>query len=185
MSMLVRLHNGVFFSIQRALEDWLLGTLARLVFAGVLFMFFWNSAMTKLGEGLNGLLTLDVGAYVQILPQRMEAVSYDPAALSTFEKATVYAGTYAEIILPVLIVVGLFTRIAAVGMIGFIIVMTWTDITQHGVDAATIGAWFDRDASSLIADQRSLWGFLLLLLALKGPGPISLDGLFGRLWIAR
>ena len=185
MSLLVRLHNGVFYSIQRALEDWLLGTLARLVFAGVLFVFFGNSAMTKLGEGLSGLLELDIGAYAQILPKRMEEVGFDPTALSQFEVATVYAGTWAEVVLPILIVAGLFTRLAAVGMIVFVAVMTWTDITAHGVGAEAIGAWFDRASDAPIADQRALWVFLLTVLALKGPGPISLDALFGRLWVTR
>lgn len=179
--LLVRLHNTVFFTLQRLLEDWLLGTLARLVFAGVLFMYFWQSAMTKLGDGIAGLVNLSPGAYAQILPKQMEAVSYDPSQLGTFEHILVYAGTYGEILLPVLIMAGLFTRLAAVGMIGFIAVMTWTDITQHGADAATIGAWFDKNPASPIADQRSLWTFLLVVLALKGPGPLSLDALLGRM----
>ncbi|WP_420393347.1 DoxX family protein [Acuticoccus sp.] len=183
--MLVRLHNSVAVSVQRITEDWLIATLARLVFAGVFLIYFLNSVRTKLGEGLAGLVDLDDGAYVQILPREMEAVGYDPAALTGLEQATVYAGTFGELILPVLIVAGLFTRIAAVGMIVFVAVMTYTDIAAHGASAETIGAWFDNLAGSAIADQRALWGFLLLVLALKGPGPLSLDALLGRLWVAR
>ncbi|MEM0907790.1 MAG: DoxX family protein [Pseudomonadota bacterium] len=179
--LLVRLHNSVFSALQRLLDGWLISSLARLVFAGVLFVYFWNSAMTKLGDGIMGLFSLSVGAYAQILPKQMEAVSFDPSALPLVSHLIVYAGTYAEIVLPVCIVVGLFTRLASIGMIGFIAVMTWTDITQHAVDAATIGAWFDRDSGSAIADQRSLWVFLLIVLALKGPGPLSLDALWGRI----
>lgn len=179
--MLVRLHNRLFGALQRLFADWLIGTAARLVFAGVLLVYFLNSARTKFGDGLAGLIDLDDGAYVQILPKQMEAVGYDPAALGLFETITVYAGTYAEAVLPVLIVAGLFTRLAALAMIGFVAVMTYTDITAHGADAATIGAWFDNLAGSAIADQRSLWLFLLLVLALKGPGPLSLDAVFGRL----
>jgi len=179
--MLVRLHNAVFFGLQRITEDWLIGTLARLVFAGVLLVYFLNSARTKFGDGLSGLFNLDVGAYAQILPTRMEAVAYDPSQLTELEHVIVYAGTYGEALLPVLVVIGLFTRLASLGMIGFIAVMTYVDITAHGVDAATIGAWFDRNASAVIADQRALWAFLLLTLVIKGPGPISLDALLGRM----
>lgn len=179
--MLVRLHNFVFHSIQRLVEDWLLGTVGRIVFAGVFLVYFLNSARTKLGDGLMGLFNLSDGAFVQILPKAFEAAGYDRAGLSTLDVVIVYAGTYAEILLPILIVAGLFTRLAALGMIGFIAVMTYVDINAHGVDAATIGAWFDNSASSAIADQRSLWAFLLLVLVVKGPGPLSLDHLFGRM----
>ncbi|MEM6763140.1 MAG: DoxX family protein [Pseudomonadota bacterium] len=179
--MLARLHNTVFHGIQSLFDDWLLGTLARIVFAGVLFVYFWNSAMTKLGDGVMGLFNLSVGAYAQILPKQMEAVSFDPSQLDTLSHVIVYAGTYGEIILPVCIVLGLFTRLAAIGMIAFVAVMTYVDLTQHAVDAATIGAWFDNQSGSVIADQRSLWAFLLITLVIKGPGPISLDWLLGRM----
>jgi putative oxidoreductase len=179
--MLVRLHNAVFFSIQRLCEDWLIGTVGRIVFAGVLFMYFFNSAMTKFRDGFP---FVSVGAYAQILPKRMEEVGFDPSQLDTMEHVIVYAGSYGEIILPVLVVAGLFTRIAALGMIGFIAVMTYVDITAHGADAATIGAWFDNQAGAPIADQRSLWAFLLLTLVIKGPGPVSLDAILGR-WARR
>ncbi len=178
--MLVRLHSYVFHSIERLLGSWFLGTLGRVIFAGVFLVYFLNSARTKLGEGIMGFFTLSDGAFVQILPKAFEAAGYDRAGLSTIEIVIVYAGTYAEIILPILIVVGLFTRLAALGMIGFVAVMTYVDITGHAVDASTIGSWFDNDASSAIADQRSLWMFLLATLVLTGPGPISLDRLFGR-----
>ncbi len=179
--MVVRLHNAFFLKLQRFLEDWLIGTMGRLVFAGVLLIYFWNSAMTKLGDGVAGIINLSPGAYAQILPKEMEAVSFDPSQLGVIEHIIVHLGTYAEFILPALIVFGLFTRLASLGMIAFIAVMTWTDITQHGADAATIGSWFSAESGSVIADQRSLWVFLLVCLTLKGAGPISLDALFGRM----
>jgi len=176
----VRLHNAVFHRLQRLLDAWFLGTLARVVFAGVLFTYFWNSAMTKLGDGVTGLFNLSVGAYAQILPKQMEAVSFDPSALPAISHVIVHAGTYGEILLPLAVVAGLFTRLAAIGMTVFIAVMTWTDITQHEIDASDIGGWFNRDPSALIADQRSLWVFLLLVLVVKGPGLFSLDHVLGR-----
>ena len=93
-----------------------------------------QGARVPIGDGIAGLWNLSAGAYVQILPKQMEAAGYDPSALGTVDHLVVYAGTYAEIVLPVLVVAGLFTRLAALGMIGFIAVMTWTDITAHGVD---------------------------------------------------
>ena len=54
------------------------------------------------------------------------------------------AGIYAGFILPVLIVAGSMTRLAALGMIGFIVVQSYVDVVFHHVDAATIGALFDR-----------------------------------------
>lgn len=177
--MLVRLYNSLFHAVDRLFGAWLLGTLGRLVFAGVLLVYFLNSARTKLGEGIMGIVHLSDGAFVQILPTAFEAAGYDRSALPTIDVVIVYAGTYAELILPVLIVAGLFTRLAALGMIGFVAVMTYVDITGHHVDATTIGSWFDNVPGSVIADQRALWVFLLLTLVLKGPGPISLDWLFG------
>ena len=88
-------------------------------------------------------------------------------------------GSYAEVILPLLIVVGLFTRLAALGMITFVLVQTYVDIAFHGVDDATIGAWFDNVSSAAVLDH-DLIDVLFLFLILKGAGSISLDALFGR-----
>ncbi len=180
MRTLARFHGAAFGGLQRLCGDWFLPTLARFLFAAVLLVYFWQSATTKIGDGLLGVFTLSAGAYVQIFPKRMEAVGYDPGQLSFLEHLIAYAGTYAEFILPALVVAGLFTRLASLGMIVFIAVMTYVDVTGHGVDAQTIGAWFDRVATAPIADQRALWVFLLLVVVTKGPGPVSLDRLLGR-----
>ncbi|MBL4599521.1 MAG: DoxX family protein, partial [Rhizobiaceae bacterium] len=89
---------------------------------------------------------------------------------------------YGEFLLPLLVVIGLFTRIASLGMIGFILVQSYVDIVFHKADAETIGAWFDRDSSSLIMDQRLLWVFLLIVLVVKGAGTISIDTVIGKWW---
>lgn len=131
MSALVSLHNAIFSRLDRA-GDWLLPTLARYVFASTLLLYFWASGMTKVGDGLFGLLQPSVGAYVQIFPKAMEAVSFDVSQLGLFHWAVVTAGTLAEFILPLLIVIGLFTRLASIGMIGFVIVQSLTDLYGHG-----------------------------------------------------
>ncbi|MCV2893277.1 DoxX family protein [Lentibacter sp. XHP0401] len=151
--------------------------LARLTFSAVLLHYFIASGLTKLGEGLFGFLNPSAGAYAQIFPKAMEAVTYDISQLTVFHWAVVTGGTIAEFALPALIVVGLFTRLAALGMIGFVIVQSLTDLYGHGgIDhEGTLGAWFDRASDSLILDQRALWVFLLATLVLKGGGWLSLD----------
>jgi putative oxidoreductase len=152
--------------------EWLLPTLGRLVFAGVLFGYFWASAMTK----LDGPFTPSLGAYAQIFPKAFEAVGFDVGQMGLWHRLVVLAGTWAEFALPVLIVLGLLTRLAALGMVGFIVVQSLTDIVGHG---AAAGAWFDRASDALILDQRAFWVFLLAVLVLKGPGPFSADRFLG------
>lgn len=95
--------------------------------------------------------------------------------MSGLDTSIVLAGTYAEFILPALIALGLFTRLASVGMIGFISMMSCVDISGHNADATTIGQMFDRLPYGIIMDQRLLWVFVLSILAIKGAGPLSLD----------
>ena len=175
MTALIRLHDIVFGALA-ATAPWLLQTLARAVFAGVLFVYYWHSAGTK----LDGVFTPSLGAYAQIFPRATEAAGYDVSQLTAVHTAIVLAGSWAEYLLPVLIVAGLFTRLAAVGMIGFVAVQSWVDVTGHGLGAADIGAWFDRNPASLLMDQRAFWLFLLVVLAVKGAGPLSADRLLAR-----
>ena len=152
----------------------ILPTLARFIFAATLLFYFWNSANTK-WEGTP--FTPGVGGYAQIFPKVMESVGYDVSQMSLFHWAVVVAGTLAEYILPLLIVLGLFTRFAALGMIGFVTVQSLTDLYGHGgiEHAATVGAWFDGLPTGAILDQRSFWMLLFITLVLQGAGPISLD----------
>ncbi|GLQ27213.1 DoxX family membrane protein [Sulfitobacter pacificus] len=172
MTALLSLYATIVAKLERA--DWLLPTVARFLFAAILLVYFLNSGLTKLGEGFSGIWTPSVGAYAQIFPRVLEAAGYDTDALSFFHKIIVLAGTWAEFILPVLIVLGLLTRLAALGMIGFVTVQSLTDIYGHGATDA-LGAWFDRFPDAVILDQRALWVFLLLVLVIKGAGPLSFD----------
>lgn len=167
--------------------EWLLPTLARFVFAAVLLAYFWASGMTKLGDGLLGIFQPSTGAYAQIFPKAFEAVGYDSSQLSLFHWAVVVAGTVAEFILPLLILLGLMTRIAALGMMGFIAVQSLTDLYGHGgiEHAETLGAWFDRLPDSVILDQRAFWMLALVTLVIKGAGPISVDALLRNGPLAR
>lgn len=158
-------------------DAWLLGSLARLLFLAVLAVFFWQSALTKLGTGL---FDPSRGAYFQVVPWAMEAAAYNPANLGFGAHLLVLLATWAEFLLPLLVVLGLFTRLASLGMIGFILVMTLVDLAFHGLKPEIVGTLFDNRADGLW-DRRLLWIFLLAVLVLKGPGPVSLDRLLGRL----
>lgn len=182
MNALIYLHRSAFGLIERLAGNWLLPTLARFTFAATLFLYFWNSALTKTGEGLFGIFSPPLGAYAQIWPKAFEAAGYDVSAMSWFQWLVVVAGTSAEFLLPVLIVVGLFTRLAALGMIGFVFVQSLTDYYGHGARDVpeTFGAWFDRVPDSLILDQRLFWMMILATILFKGAGPLSLDRVLTR-----
>ena len=145
-------------------------TLARLVFAGTLLIYYWNSGMTKVGDGLFGVFNPSLGAYAQIFPKQMEAVGYDSSQLGFFTWPVAVAGTWAEFVLPALLLVGLLTRLAALGMIGFVWVQTFTDVTGHGVK---LGGLFDNTIT--LMDQRVMWTFLFVVIVINGAGPLSLD----------
>ena len=181
MSFIQSLHHSFFGLISRLAGDWFLPTAARFVFAAVLAGYFWQAGLTKLGDGLFGFLNPSTGAYVSILGEEtLLAYDFDTANVPFLLDVVVYLGTWAEFILPALIIVGLFTRVAALGTAIFIAVQTFVDIAVHKVAGETIGAWFDRDSASLIMDQRALWYLLLAILVIKGAGFLSLDHLLSR-----
>ena len=177
-----KLYKSLFGTIQKIAGDWFLGLTARLVFSSVTMIYFLNSALTKVGSGFPDFLIPTTGAYAQMLPEITKAVSYDIDKISFFPYGLIVTfGTYAEFVLPVLILIGLFTRLSAIAMIGFIFVLTYVDITAHGIGAKTIGMPFDRIQDQVVADQRLLWIFPLLYLVIRGAGKISVDGLLSPL----
>ncbi len=178
--MLINLFTAALRWLDRQADA--LPLLARIVFAGVLAVFFWASAATKLDSFPFGL---SLGAYAQIFPRAVEAAGYDLAQLSALHTIIALLGTYAEFILPALIILGLATRLAALGMIGFIAVMSAVDVWGHRASAETLGAWFDREPSALLLDQRALWAVLLAVLVLRGAGPLSLDRVFAARYARR
>ena len=179
---LIEFYRQTVRQVEAMLDGWFLGLLARLVFLAVLLPYYINSALTK----FDSPFSIADSAYYQIALPAVDAAGGDVSAVSLFPWGLmVLFGSYGEIILPLLLVAGLSTRIAALGMIGFIIVQTLTDILVHNVDATTIGALFDRFPDSVILDQRLLWIFPLVFLAVKGAGLLSLDKLLCAVWTRR
>ncbi len=173
MTALFGLYHRIAALLARASDEGL-PLLARLVFAAVLFGYFWASGLTKVGDGL---FSPSTGAYAQIYPRVFEAAGYDASQMSMFQTLIVLAGTFAEFALPILIVIGLFTRLAALGMVGFVVVQSLTDIVGHKAGPETVGAWFDRMSDAVILDQRAFWVLLLAILVGKGAGALSVDRL--------
>ena len=182
MNFFFRIYGAVFDPVER-FGDIVVPTLARFLFAAILFFYYWNSGLTKLGgEGFPALLEPTFNAFAQIFPKGAEAAGYDITQATQFQKLVILAGTWSEFILPILILLGVLTRVAAIGMIGFVVVQSLTDLFGHGgwSDPKTLGAWFDGAPDGIILDQRMLWIFLLLVLVVRGAGPISVDGFVNR-----
>lgn len=179
ITIVVDAHDRLFGALARGLERWFIELGARLLFASILMVYYLNSATTKVGEGLFGVLAPSAGAFAQIAPPIAEQFEYDTTAIPFFPwHLIVILGTVAEFVLPVLIVLGLFTRLAALGMIGFVVIQTFVDIAFHG---AAGGALFNVQSSELF-DQRLLWLFPLLVLVIKGAGSVSVDAVLRHYW---
>jgi putative oxidoreductase len=144
-----------------------IGIASRGLFVLLLLPYYVNSAMTKIdGFGLSA------GAFAQILPPIAEQYLYDTSAIPFFPwHLIVWVGTLGEFVLPILIIAGLFTRLAALGMIGFVVVQTVVDVVFHG---AALGALANGLPTELI-DHRLLWISLLVALVFAGGGKLSVD----------
>lgn len=167
MKSLISLHNQAFSKVANA--EWIVPTLARLVFVAVLLMYYWNSATLKID---GSIFTPSAGAFGQIFPKAAEAAVYDVSQMNILQRLVIFLGTVAEFVLPMLLLIGLLTRLSALAMIGFVMVQTLVDVTGHGVK---LGVLFDN--TQTLIDERTLWVFLFAIIALKGAGPLSLDRL--------
>jgi putative oxidoreductase len=85
-------------------------------------------------------------------------------------------------VLPVLLVLGLATRIAAFGMIGLIAMTVVIDIFARSAPPEVIGALSDASPHDPISDLRLLWITVLAVPAVLGGGGLSLDALIRHLW---
>jgi len=78
-------------------------------------------------------------------------------------------GTFGELFFPALLVLGLFSRVAALGLFAvnaLAVVSYWHVIGDEGYEAALA--------------QHVLWGFMLAVIAVCGAGNLSQDALLAR-----
>lgn len=150
--------------------------MSRGVFAAVLLPWFIIGGLTKIGG-----LTLSMGPTVDGLPLALGAFfAYVPGKVGSLETGLpgfdittqVYVGlmVFAELILPVLIVLGMFARFGATFLALHQTVFFFTT-------ASTDDFWalFDASPFDIFPDQLLLWVMLMAPLALFGPGPLSVD----------
>lgn len=181
MTSLISFYDSLMAWVEK-IGDLLTPHLARFTIAATLLVYFWKSAALKTGDGLFGIFEVTSGGFGQIFPKQAEAVLWDVTQMTAFQKFVVISGTWAEFILPLMIAIGLFTRFAAIGMIGFIVVQSLTDLFGHGgfAHVETLGRWFDKAPDSAILDQRLFWCFVLVMLVIKGGGALSVDTLLRK-----
>jgi putative oxidoreductase len=118
---------------------------------------FFTSGWLKFGNFLNDDWESTTFLFEEIHPIPFLNPSF--AAIS---------GTAAELILPVLLVLGLFARLGAVGLLVMTAMIQFAVPADYGIQH----------------DQHYFWMFLLGMIVLKGPGRISLDHLIQK-WLKK
>jgi putative oxidoreductase len=109
---------------------------------------FFKAGLTKIANWPATLYLFENEYAVPLLPPELAA----------------YLGTAAELALPILLVLGLGTRFAALALFVFniVAVLSYPDLNAAGLA------------------QHQMWGLLLLVTLLHGPGKLAIDH-----WIAR
>ncbi|KZY61157.1 hypothetical protein A3742_25490 [Oleiphilus sp. HI0071] len=122
------------------------------VFRLAMAQVFWAAGMSKIASWSS---TLDLFAYeyaVPLIPSTMAA----------------YMATGAELLFPVLLVLGLGTRVAAGGLfiLNAVAAISYPDISPAGMN------------------DHYFWGAVLLSVFFYGPGRLSIDHFIARKWKA-
>lgn len=125
-----------------AIEQYLIPVILLLIRLWVCWVFF-RSGMIKFNSWDSTLYLFEYEYQVPLLPWLWAA----------------YLGTTAELILPVLLVIGLFSRLTALALFGFNIIAVISYPTLWP------GGFYDHQ----------LWGLMLLICVLWGAGSISVD----------
>lgn len=122
------------------------------VFRLAMAQVFWAAGMSKIASWSS---TLDLFAYEYAVP-------LIPSTLAA------YMATGAELLFPVLLVIGLGTRVAAGGLfiLNAVAAISYPDISPAGIN------------------DHYFWGAVLLSLFFYGPGRLSLDHFISRKWKA-
>ena len=127
---------------------------------------FYTSGLTKVAsESLFKFLNLNFGYPTSLAPTDTTIFLFEEEYQVPILPAELAAqlGTAAEIIIPLFIIFGLFSRLAAIGLFVFNIV-------------AVLSYPPAQAGNGLIL--HIMWGLMLLMVIAHGPGKISLDHLF-------
>jgi putative oxidoreductase len=119
---------------------------------------FWKSGWLKVTAWDQTLGLFRDEYHVPLLPPELAA----------------YVGAFGELFFPALLFIGLFSRLGAIGAfaVNAMAVISYSQVLlAEGSEAALA--------------QHVLWGFMLALLAIVGPGKITLDTLLERRAMAR
>ncbi|NWG24323.1 MAG: DoxX family protein [Pseudorhodoplanes sp.] len=131
-------------ALMDAIPYWFVALVARISIGAV----FWQSGQTKLDGWHVSSAAIELFTFEYKLPL------IDPVIAA-------YLAAFAEHVFPVLLVLGLATRYAALALLGMTLVI---EIFVYP------DAW----------PTHGTWATCFLLLMMKGPGPVSLDHLLAR-----
>lgn len=141
----------------------------------------WINALTRPLERLAPLLALVTRVYVSwvFLKSGWLKLSDWDSALFLFREEyrvpllppelAAVAGTAGELVFPIFLILGLCGRLSALGLqaVNVLAVVSYAHVLlQDGFEAAIA--------------QHHLWGFMLMMLIVYGPGRWSVDGLLSR-----
>jgi len=130
------------------LPESLLLAFVRVVLGGI----FWRSGQTKVEEG----------TWFQLTDTTYELFRTEYAGVPLPPEFAAIMANAAEHVLPALLLVGLFTRFSALGLLGMTLTIQFFVYPD---------AWWP---------EHSLWAALALVLVLRGGGLFSLDALLTR-----
>lgn len=116
-------------------------------------LIFWKSGKLRYDDWVNGSWDNQVEAFTEYHP--IPGVDPQLAAIG---------GTIGELVLPVMLAFGLFTRFGAAGLLVMTLVIQYLVPEDYGVSNP----------------QHYFWMLLLLVPLLHGGGLLSVDGLFQR-----
>lgn len=141
-------YNRFVASLSAPWIDAVMLLFVRISLAGI----FWRSGRTKVDEG-SWLSVSDTAKF--LFEEEYKGVPLPP-------EFAAYMATYAEHLFPVLLVIGLFTRLSALALLGMTIVIQIFVYPE---------AWWS---------VHMIWVALALVLIIRGGGSLSLDALLTK-----
>lgn len=148
MNAITALYNRFVGSLSAPWVDAVMLLFVRISLAGI----FWRSGRTKVDEG-SWLSVSDTATF--LFEEEYKGVPLPP-------EFAAYMATYAEHLFPILLVIGLFTRLSALALLGMTMVIQVFVYPE---------AWWS---------VHMIWVALALVLILRGGGSLSLDQLLTR-----